>query len=136
MHYTPYDIDNVGGIGNVMRQIENHFCIDTNKNPIYVSFDIDGMCSSFLEGTGTRVRYGLTAREAIFILQFLRMTDCLVHLDLVEVNSLLETSRFQDKYFNFQGLNMHGDDKRIQTDSETLCNACEFILRAFGKNYI
>ena len=66
------------------------------------------------------------------------MTDCLVHLDLVEVNPLLETSRFEKEnaYFNFQGLNMHGDDKRISTESETIYNACEFILRAFGKNYV
>ena len=72
MHFTPYDIDNMGGIGSVMRQIENHFSIDTVKNPVFISFDIDGMCSSFIEGTGTRVRYGLSAREIIFILQFLR----------------------------------------------------------------
>jgi hypothetical protein len=65
------------------------------------------------------------------------MTDCLVHLDLVEVNSLLEHSRFENsQYFNFQEMNMHGDDPRIKTESETLYNACEFILRAFGKNYI
>ena len=72
MHFTPYDIDNMGGIGFVMRQIENHFSIDTDKKPVFISFDIDGMCSSFIEGTGTRVRYGLSAREIIFILQFLR----------------------------------------------------------------
>ena len=65
------------------------------------------------------------------------MTDCLVHLDLVEINPLLEHSRFENnKYFNFQGLNMHGDDPRILTESESLYNACEFIIRAFGKNYI
>ena len=72
MHFTPFDIDNMGGIGFVMRQIHTHFGIDTNKNPVFVSFDIDGMCSSVIEGTGTRVRYGLNSREAIFILQFLR----------------------------------------------------------------
>jgi arginase family enzyme len=136
MHYTPFDIDLVGGIGPVMKQIENHLSIDTNKNPVYVSFDIDGVCSSHVEGTGTRVRYGLTPREIIFILQYLRMTDCLVHLDLVEVNPLLELSRIQSSDFNFQKMNMHGDHPSINTDSETLYNACEFILRAFGKNYI
>lgn len=72
IHYTPYDIDNFGGIGYVMRQIENIFGIDNNKCPIYVSFDIDGVCSSYIKGTGTRVRYGLTPREVIFILKFLR----------------------------------------------------------------
>ena len=72
----------------------------------------------------------------MFIISF-RFTDCLVHLDLVEVNPLLEQSRFdKNNYFNFQGLNMHGDDPRIMTESETLYNSCEFILRAFGKNYI
>lgn len=136
MHYTPFDIDKIGGIGSVMKQIENHFSIDTDKNPVYVSFDIDGVCSSYVEGTGTRVRYGLTPREIIFILQFLRMTDCLVHLDLVEVNPLLEVSRTEKKDFNFQKMNMHGDIPCINTESETLYDACEFILRAFGKNYI
>ena len=72
MHFTPYDIENLGGIGFVMRKIQTHFSIDTNKNPVYISFDIDGACSTLVEGTGTRVRYGINAREIIFILQFLR----------------------------------------------------------------
>ena len=80
MHYTPYDIDNCGGVGLMMRQIENHFSLDTTKNPVHASFDIDGMCSSFIEGTGTRVRYGLTSREAIYILQFLRYSAIFIFL--------------------------------------------------------
>jgi hypothetical protein len=126
----------MGGIGFVMKQVQSHFSLDTSKNPVYVSFDIDGVCRNHVRGTGTRVRFGLTPREVIFILQFLRMTDCLVHLDLVEVNPLLEISKDNSQGFNFEKMNMHGDDPAIQTESETLYDACEYILRAFGKNYI
>ena len=65
------------------------------------------------------------------------MTDCLVHLDLVEVNALLEMAHYgEDGVSKFDKKDMHGDDPDIFTESETLYNACEFILRAFGKEFV
>lgn len=65
------------------------------------------------------------------------MTDCLVHLDLVEVNPILEMAHYiENKSSSFDKKDMHGDDPDIKTESETLYNACEFILRAFGKEFV
>jgi agmatinase len=52
--------------------------------PVYVTFDIDAVDPAFAPGTGTPVPGGLTAREAIRLLQELAGVR-LVGMDLVEV---------------------------------------------------
>lgn len=67
-YYTPYDIDENGGIKNVMKQINEYLKLDDPLSKLHVSFDVDVCCSSYLEGTGTKVDYGVSKREMIYIM--------------------------------------------------------------------
>merc|ERR1712196_136871 len=100
--YTPYDIECVGGIGNVMTETLKYLKAEKGTmNPIYVTFDIDALDPTLIEGSGTRVRNGLTLREAHFILQRLWDTNNLIGMDMVEVNTELDEEDDREQ--------LHGD---------------------------
>jgi agmatinase len=61
------------------------------QQPVYVTFDVDALEPSEVPGTGTPVPGGLTAREALWLLQGLRGVD-LVGMDVVEVCPALDVN--------------------------------------------
>lgn len=61
-----------------------------NNNPIHLSFDIDGIDSLVISGTGTPVMGGVTLREAHLMLEILAETNLVNSIDMVEVNPLLD----------------------------------------------
>lgn len=54
--------------------------------PIHLSFDVDAIDPSYVVGTGTPVRGGLTLREGDFIAECVAETGQCVAVDLVEIN--------------------------------------------------
>jgi arginase len=85
--FTMKDIDRYG-IGRIMEQVLE--VVGSEGRPIHVSFDIDSMDPQEAPGTGTRVRGGLTYREAHYILESLADTKQLGSMDLVEINPVLD----------------------------------------------
>lgn len=82
--YTMAEIDQYG-IGQVMDHAFQAVNPD-GKLPIHLSYDIDALDPSIAPATGTRVKGGLTYREANFIAQYLAETGKIKSLDMVEVN--------------------------------------------------
>ncbi|MFN4149618.1 MAG: arginase [Candidatus Sericytochromatia bacterium] len=62
-----------------------------SKNPIHLSFDIDGLDMMLTPGTGTPVLGGVTLREAHLLMELLAESEMLQSMDLVEVNPILDT---------------------------------------------
>lgn len=87
--FTTKEIDRYG-IGRVMEQVLE--VVEPDKRPLHVSFDIDAMDPLEAPGTGTRVRGGLTYREAHYILESLSDTKKLGSMDLVEIDPVLDTN--------------------------------------------
>ena len=58
---------------------------------IYVSFDVDCMDASFIQGTGTPVRHGLNENEAGTILEQLMLNKKVCCLEFSEVNPTFDT---------------------------------------------
>jgi arginase len=79
------------GIGEVMRQ-SIEYLDPTNRHPFHLSFDVVGQ-------TGTRFRYGLSARESVHIVRRLAHERRVVSMDLVEINqSLNETEPIRKRF--------------------------------------
>jgi len=118
-----------GGIGNVMTETLRYLKADNGREaPIHCSWDVDGCDPTFMSGTGTRARCGLTLRESHFILQRLFNTGNLVSLDMVEVNTLLDKGEEQREI-------LHGDIPTLK-GKETILYACELILSAMGFSWL
>ena len=87
--YTMTDIDREG-IGTVMAQ-----CLAALRaagaDSLHVSFDIDAVDPAEAPGTGTRVRGGLTYREAHYVVEALAVSGRLGSMDMVELNPELDT---------------------------------------------
>merc|ERR1711976_710370 len=127
--YSPFDIEMKGGIGNVMTETLAYLKGEEGmETPIHCSWDVDGCDPSFMTGTGTRARAGLTLRESHFILQRLFNTGNLVSLDMVEVNTLLEKGGDDREV-------LHGDLPTLR-GKETIVYACELILSAMGFSWL
>lgn len=73
------------GIGKVMEMTMKHLSPDNDK-PIHLSFDVDAIDPQIVSSTGTRVKGGLSYREARQICESVAETGKLVGLDIVEVN--------------------------------------------------
>ena len=85
--FTMQDVDR-HGIGKVMEMALDH--LSTKKErPIHVSYDIDAVDPLIAPSTGTRVRGGLTWREANYVAEAVAETNMMVGLDMVEVNATL-----------------------------------------------
>ncbi|XP_023329870.1 arginase-2, mitochondrial isoform X2 [Eurytemora carolleeae] len=83
------------------------------KRKIHMSFDIDVLDPAEAPATGTKVRGGLTLREALTLCEIVHDTGRLTGLDLVEVNPELATCK--------------------QDLDKTMEAALEVILAALGK---
>ena len=57
---------------------------------VHVSFDLDVCDPSVAPGVGTPVRGGLSYREAHMIMELVADAQCLISMDLVEVNPTLD----------------------------------------------
>lgn len=122
--YTPYDIDNLGGIKFVMDEALKYLEADgEHSNPIHISFDVDGCDPSYIFGTGTKARCGLSERESHYLMQRVANTGNLVSLDLVEVNPALDPVEERPHY--------HGDNPRI-SGKPSVANSIELTLSALG----
>lgn len=122
--YTPYDIDDMGGIKFVMDDALKYLQAEAgDNNPIHISFDVDGCDPSYIFGTGTKARCGLTERESHYLLQRVANTGNLVSLDLVEVNPALDPVKERPHY--------HGDNPRI-SGPPSVANSIELTLSALG----
>lgn len=130
--YSPFDIEFAGGMGNVMKETLEYLKCDgktpETTNPVHCSWDVDGCDPSFMTGTGTRARCGLTLRESHFILQTLFNTKNLVSLDMVEVNTLLEKNTENREM-------LHGDIPSL-VGQQTILYAAELILSAMGFSWL
>ena len=123
--YTPFDIEKCGGISKVMDEALKYLNADQDqKNPIHLSFDVDGCDPSFIKATGTKARCGISERESHFILQRLFETGNLVSMDLVEVKPMLEESAQMREV-------LHGDNNKLK-GTPTVVHGMEFILSALG----
>lgn len=105
--YTMAEIDQYG-IGKVMDHAYRAVNPDS-KLPIHLSYDIDALDPAVAPATGTRVKGGLTYREANYIAQYLAKTGKIKSMDMVEVNP-----------------NLPGADITIEA-------ATEIILSSLGK---
>lgn len=113
------------GIGGVMDKAIEYLFKDGKSHPLHISFDIDGVDPSIAYGTGTKARGGLLYREAHYIIREAVATHCLVSMDMVEINPLLDRPK---EVF-------HGDNKLI-TGTETLALGIELITSALGETYL
>lgn len=112
------------GIGKVMEETIKYLFKD-GECPLHISFDIDGVDPSIAYGTGTKARGGLLYREAHYIMREVAATGCLVSLDMVEINPLLDTPKEQ----------FHGDSKYI-SGTETVSLGIELISSALGETLL
>ncbi len=90
--FTPDHIEELGGIGNVIKQSLEYLDPGNKGFPIHVSLDIDGVDPSIAPGTGTKSKGGLTYREIHYIMRKLHASGRFNSMDLVEINPLLEPS--------------------------------------------
>lgn len=86
--FTMKDIDEMGMLQCTRQAIK---IASPDKNPIHVSFDIDGLDAIVIPGTGTPVMGGITLREAHLMLEMIAETGLLQSMDMVEVNPILDT---------------------------------------------
>eukprot|EP01062_Namystynia_karyoxenos_P069619 TRINITY_DN6507_c0_g1_i1.p1 TRINITY_DN6507_c0_g1~~TRINITY_DN6507_c0_g1_i1.p1 ORF type:complete len:413 (+),score=140.43 TRINITY_DN6507_c0_g1_i1:95-1240(+) len=120
--WTMHEVDK-WGIGQVM-DMALHRINPKRDRPVHLSFDIDGCDPSIAPGTGTCSRGGLSYRESHYIAESIAMTQCLVGMDLVEVNPDLDVK--------IEG-RQHGDDPRIMADQMTVRLGLELIASGLGK---
>jgi arginase len=113
------------GIGAIVEKSIEYLFKDGKEHPIHVSFDVDGIDPSFAYGTGTKARGGLMYSEALYLLRELKNTSCLVSLDLVEINPLLDKPK--EKF--------HGDNSLI-CGTETVSLGIELVASALGHSYL
>ncbi|KAG9404368.1 Amino-acid acetyltransferase, mitochondrial [Aphanomyces cochlioides] len=76
------------GIGKTMEMALDHLC-GKKARPIHMSYDIDAVDPVDAPSTGTRVRGGLTWREANYVAEAAAESNLLIGLDMVEVNPSL-----------------------------------------------
>lgn len=85
--FTMKDIDEMGMLQCTRKAIK---IASPDKNPIHLSFDIDGLDAVVIPGTGTPVMGGITLREAHLMLELIAETGVLQSMDMVEVNPILD----------------------------------------------
>ncbi|EQC31536.1 arginase [Saprolegnia diclina VS20] len=83
------------GIGKTMEMALDHLCGEKER-PLHMSYDIDAVDPVDAPSTGTRVRGGLTWREANYVAEAVAETNLLVGLDMVEVNPSLAPGKGAD----------------------------------------
>jgi arginase len=76
------------GLGPIMR--ESIARVTDGTAGFAASVDMDGFDPGWTPGVGTPVKGGLSYREAHLAMEMIADTGKLVHLDLVEINPLLD----------------------------------------------
>lgn len=82
-----YSVDRLADEG--VAAVANAIYSAVGDQPVYISFDVDGVDPAFAPGTGTPVPGGLSSREALRLLRELRGIQ-LVGMDLVEIAPALD----------------------------------------------
>ena len=90
--FTMTDVDYLG-IGEVMKQGLEHL----KGRPLHLSYDIDSVDPVLAPATGTKVRGGLTYREAHFVAEFVAQSGALASAEIVEVNPTLSNDHGADE---------------------------------------
>lgn len=87
--FTMHDIDKHGmpKIINEALKISGN-----NTDGIHLSFDMDSIDPTIVQGTGTKVDGGLTAREARFALECISESKNIVSAEFVETNPLIDNN--------------------------------------------
>ncbi len=85
--FTMSDIDQ-RGMPDVMQQAVA--IAGQVNNPIHLSLDMDSLDPREALGVGTPVRGGLSYREAHLAMEMVATSHCLVSMDVVEVNPILD----------------------------------------------
>ncbi|KAJ0392264.1 hypothetical protein P43SY_006026 [Pythium insidiosum] len=85
--FTMQEVDRFG-IGKTMEMALDHLC-GKKERPLHMSYDIDAVDPVLAPSTGTKVRGGLTWREANYVAEAAAETNLLCGLDMVEVNPSL-----------------------------------------------
>ena len=121
--FTMHDVLKLG-INKVVDEAIKYLNKD-GDHPIHISFDIDGVDPSIAYGTGTKSRGGLLYREAHYLVREIVSTGCVVGLDMVEINPLLDKPK---EHF-------HGDNKLID-GTETVALGLELIASTLGETLL
>ncbi|NLZ49008.1 MAG: arginase [Clostridiales bacterium] len=79
------------GIEKTLKEVLHKFK-ERNLSHIHLSFDIDVLDKALVPGTGTPVENGLTVEEAKAILKCIIETELVSSMDVVELNSLLDSN--------------------------------------------
>lgn len=87
-NYLKAEIDNKG-IDTVVQDLIQRLQLD--KNPVHISFDIDGIDPTLVPSTGTKVLGGLSVEHVVHLFREVRKTGNLVSCDVVEFNPLIGT---------------------------------------------
>lgn len=82
--FTMYHVDKYG-IGKVMEMLLDHL----GDRPLHMSYDIDACDPVIAPSTGTKVRGGLSFREAHYVAEAVAETGRLGSVDMVEINPQL-----------------------------------------------
>ncbi|HDC7714299.1 TPA: arginase [Staphylococcus aureus] len=90
--FTMSDIDKLG----IKEVIENtiEYLKSRNVDGVHLSLDVDALDPLETPGTGTRVLGGLSYRESHFALELLHQSHLISSMDLVEVNSLIDSNNY------------------------------------------
>lgn len=90
--FTMFDVDHLG-IGKVMDLAMDHL----KGRPLHLSYDIDSVDPVLAPATGTKVRGGLTYREAHFVAECVAQSGNLASAEIVEVNPNLSSDDGADE---------------------------------------
>lgn len=104
--FTMHDIDRMGLPGVIEMTLER---MDAGLDGLHVSLDLDVVDPLQAPGVGTPVLGGLSYRETHLAMELLAASGCIVSMDVVEVNPVLDS---------------HNETARL---------AVEFALSALGK---
>ena len=87
--YTMSEIDRRGAAICFAEAIAH---VSKNTDGIHLSFDLDGVDPREAPGVGTPVPGGLSLRESHLICEMLSETGCLVGMEMVELNPILDVA--------------------------------------------
>lgn len=69
-----------------IQRLEFPLGFDIKNKLIYVSFDVDVLCPSILDSSGTLVENGLEIENMLYIIENLKMNNRIIGCDIVEFN--------------------------------------------------
>jgi arginase len=85
--FTMHEVDRYGMTDVIDQAIK---IAGEGTDGIHVSFDLDSLDPTYVQGTGTRVPGGLTYREGNLALEMIALSEKLVSAEFVEVNPIID----------------------------------------------